>query len=237
MWLINTPIGRKVVMSVSGLALVAFLLFHGLMNLTLVFSEEAYNQICQLLGANWYALVGSMAIAFLVLVHFGMGMFLSHKNAIARGKDKYSVSVRQEGVSWESENMLILGCIVFGFLVLHLYNFWFRMQFAEINGGITVGAFDPQDGASYVRALFGAFPDSNHVQGLIYCVLYLLWLGAMFLHLNHGVWSALHTLGQTNKKLYNRVKIIGSCVAALAVLPFVIVVVYYMCINLTLIFS
>ena len=66
-------------MSVSGLALTAFLLFHGGMNLTLVFSEEAYNTICRLLGANWYALVGSMVIGFLVLVHFSFAMLLGHK--------------------------------------------------------------------------------------------------------------------------------------------------------------
>ncbi len=66
-------------MSVSGLALTAFLLFHGGMNLTLVFSEEAYNTICRLLGANWYALVGSMVIGFLVLVHFSFAMFSAIK--------------------------------------------------------------------------------------------------------------------------------------------------------------
>ena len=85
-------------MSVSGLALTAFLLFHGGMNLTLVFSEEVYNTICRLLGANWYALVGSMVIGFLVLVHFSFAMLLGHKNAIARGKSKYEVNIRQKGV-------------------------------------------------------------------------------------------------------------------------------------------
>ena len=66
MWLKDSSIGRKFVMALSGAALVFFLLFHGCMNLTLVFSEEAYNTICRLLGANWYAVVGSLGIAFLV---------------------------------------------------------------------------------------------------------------------------------------------------------------------------
>lgn len=43
-------------MSVSGLFLVLFLLFHMSMNLAAVFSTEAYNAICEFLGANWYAL-------------------------------------------------------------------------------------------------------------------------------------------------------------------------------------
>ena len=60
MWLKDSSIGRKFVMALSGAALVFFLLFHGCMNLALVFSEEAYNAICRFLGANWYAVIGPL---------------------------------------------------------------------------------------------------------------------------------------------------------------------------------
>jgi succinate dehydrogenase / fumarate reductase cytochrome b subunit len=56
MWLTNSSVGRKVVMSVTGLALVLFLTFHMAMNLVAVISAEGYNMICEFLGANWYAL-------------------------------------------------------------------------------------------------------------------------------------------------------------------------------------
>ena len=141
MWLKDSSIGRKFVMSISGLALVLFLLFHGCMNLAVVFSEEAYNTICHLLGANWYALIGTLGLAFLVLVHFCYAIYLTIQNRAARGNDRYAVTGKKEGVEWESENMLVLGIIVIGFLCLHLYNFWFRMQLAEITGGATAGAF------------------------------------------------------------------------------------------------
>ena len=59
MWLINSSIGRKVVMSVTGIALILFLTFHGCMNVVALFSGEAYNMICELLGANWYAVVAT----------------------------------------------------------------------------------------------------------------------------------------------------------------------------------
>ena len=49
MWLFNSSVGRKVVMSVSGAALVLFLLFHGAMNLVAIISEEGYNMICEFL--------------------------------------------------------------------------------------------------------------------------------------------------------------------------------------------
>lgn len=221
MWLTDSSIGRKFIMSLSGLALVLFLLFHGCMNLALVFSEDAYNWICRMLGANWYALIGTLGLAFLVLVHFSYAIILTIQNRLARGNDRYAIEARQEGVEWESKNMLVLGLIVIGFIILHLYNFWFKMQFAEISG-IQTGAFDPQNGAAYVKDLF-----TTPVWGQVYCVLYMLWLGALWLHLNHGVWSALHTLGWNNQLWLKRVKIIGTVVASLAILPFAIVVLYF----------
>ena len=226
MWLKDSSIGRKFVMSLTGLALVFFLLFHGCMNLAVIFSEDAYNTICRLLGANWYALVGTLGLAFLVVVHFSYALYLTLQNRAARGNDRYAVRGKKEGVEWESENMLVLGSVVIGFLVLHLYNFWFKMQFAEIIGHNT-GAFDPHEGAAYVRELFTA-----PTCGTIYCLLYLAWLCALWLHLNHGVWSALHTLGWNNLVWQKRIKVLGSVIATLAVLPFTLVVLYYLGLNI-----
>ena len=56
MWLSNSSIGRKVVMSITGLFLVLFLTFHMCMNLVALISPAGYNAVCQFLGANWYAL-------------------------------------------------------------------------------------------------------------------------------------------------------------------------------------
>ena len=221
MWLKDSSVGRKFVMALSGAALVLFLLFHGCMNLALVFSEEAYNTICRLLGANWYAVVGTLGLAFLVLVHFCYALYLTIQNRAARGNDRYDVRAKKEGVTWESENMLVLGLIILGFLCLHLYNFWFKMQFAELTG-IETGAFDPQNGASYVKALF-----TEPVWGQVYCVLYLLWFVVLWLHLNHGVGSAMTSMGLNNLKWQKRVEVISTVVATIALIPFTIVVLYY----------
>ena len=70
MWLINSSIGRKVVMSVTGIALILFLTFHCCMNVVALFSGKAYNMICELLGANWYAVAATLGLAALVVLHF-----------------------------------------------------------------------------------------------------------------------------------------------------------------------
>ena len=116
MWLKDSSIGRKFIMSISGLFLVLFLLFHGSMNLCLVIDDlcgtQAYNWICVMLGANWYALAGTLVLALGVLVHFCYAFILTIQNRAARGNDRYAVEARQEGVDWASKNMLALGIIV-----------------------------------------------------------------------------------------------------------------------------
>ncbi len=235
MWLKDSSIGRKLVMSVTGLFLVLFLLFHASMNIALLFSEEAYNWICEMLGANWYAIIGTLIIAGGVLVHFLYAFYLTILNRRARGNDRYAIEARQEGVDWNSKNMLVLGIIVIGFLVLHLANFWFKMQFAELTG-IHTGAFDPHDGASYVKFLFSGVVTVEGVQAPEWplwmhpaiCGLYLVWLTALWFHLTHGVWSALHTLGLSNNIWLSRIKCISNIVATLIVFMFAAVVFWYL---------
>ena len=232
MWLKDSSIGRKLVMSITGLALVLFLLFHGAMNLALVFSEEAYNVICSILGANWYALIATLGLGFLVVVHFAYALYLTIQNRMARGKDRYAVTAKREGVEWESENMLVLGFVVIGFIVLHLANLWFKMQFTEIMhmcgahefGVAMMGTvYEPTDGAGLVKALF-----TTPIWGQVYCALYLVWLLGLWFHLRHGIWSALHTMGLNNLKWMNRVKCISTLGATLVVSLFAIVVFYYL---------
>ncbi len=220
MWLIDSSIGRKLIMSISGAALVLFLLFHGLMNFVVIISPEGYNMICEFLGANWYALVGTLGLGALVVVHILYAFYLTFQNYRARGNMRYAVTKKQDDVEWSSKNMLVLGIIIFGFLALHLYNFWAKMQFVELQhmAGIDVDTSKVADGAFWVKELFSS---------PVYCVLYLIWLGALWFHLTHGVWSALHTLGWNNNTWMPRVKCISNIVSTLVVLLFVAVVLWF----------
>ena len=77
MWLCNSSIGRKVVMSVTGIALILFLTFHMSMNVVALFSGDAYNMVCEFLGANWYALVATLALAALAVIHIVYAFLLT----------------------------------------------------------------------------------------------------------------------------------------------------------------
>ena len=215
MWLINSSIGRKVVMSVTGIALILFLTFHGCMNVVALFSGEAYNLICEMLGANWYAVVATMGLAALAVIHIVYAFILTAQNRDARGTSRYEVAttVNPGKVEWASKNMLVLGIIICGGLLLHLFNFWYNMMFAELVGMPT--KLSPADGFGWISETF-----SNPV----FVVLYLIWLVAIWFHLTHGFWSSLQTLGLSGKTWFCRWKLIGYIYVTVLMLMFVAVV-------------
>ena len=134
MWLLNSSIGKKLIMSISGLFLVLFLLFHLSMNVAAVFSGEAYNMVCSLLGSNWYAVAATLVLAAGVVIHFVYAIILTLQNRKARGNDRYAINARPKGVEWASQNMFVLGLIVILFMLLHFSQFWYKMMFAELIG-------------------------------------------------------------------------------------------------------
>ena len=213
MWLINSSIGRKVVMSLTGIALILFLTFHMSMNIVALFSGEGYNMICEFLGANWYAVVATMGLAALALLHIVYAFWLTMQNRAARGTERYEVTAKPEKVEWASQNMLVLGIIVLLGLVLHFWNFWYNMMFAELVGFET--EFHPADGFAYIKETF-----SNPV----FVVLYIVWLVALWFHLSHGFWSAMHTLGWNGKTWFERWKTIGLVYSTVLMLGFLVVV-------------
>ena len=205
-------------MSVSGLFLVLFLLFHMSMNLAAVFSTEAYNAICEFLGANWYALAGTLILAAGVVVHLVYATVLTLHNRSSRGSQRYAMTAEPEGGTWASRNMYVLGIIIVLGLLLHLYNFWYNMQFAEIIGNHELGPFPPADGAAYIAALFSS---------PVYCIIYLVWFAAIWFHLTHGFWSAFHTIGWDNQTWLPRLKRIANVVATIVFLCFALVVIVF----------
>ena len=213
MWLINSSIGRKVVMSVTGIALILFMTFHCCINVAALFSGEAYNTICELLGANWYAVAATLGLAALAVCHIVYAFILTAQNRRARGSERYAVTDRPAKVEWASQNMLVLGIIVVLGLLLHLFNFWYNMMFAELVGMETV--LSPSDGFGLMKETFG---------NPVFVVLYVIWLVAIWFHLSHGFWSAMQTLGWNGKVWFCRWKAIGIAYVTILMVCFLVVV-------------
>ncbi len=224
-FLCNSSLGKKLVMSVTGCCLVLFLLFHMSMNLVALISPAGYNMICAFLGANWYAVVATVGLAALVVLHFVYALILTINNYRARGSQRYAVTANEPGVEWASKNMLVLGVIVVLGLLLHLAHFWSKMMLVEL-----MGAEASMVGDQLIHATDGAALVAYTFSNPINVVLYIIWLVALWFHLNHGVWSMMQTVGWANDIWYPRLKCISKIVSTLIVLGFMAVVIaFFVC--------
>ena len=218
-FLTDSSLGRKLVMSVSGCFLVLFLLFHMSMNIVAIANIAGhtpfglnYDAICEFLGTNWYALAGTLVLAAGVVVHIVYAFILTLQNRKARGAVRYAVTVKEEGVSWASKNMLALGIIVALGLGMHLCHFWAKMQLVELLGGHS------PEGVAIIAETFSHW---------YVVVLYLIWFAAIWFHLTHGVWSMFQTAGWANDKWYCRLKCIATIAATLICAGFAAVAVAF----------
>jgi succinate dehydrogenase / fumarate reductase cytochrome b subunit len=180
------------------------------MNLVLIFSYDAYNFIAnEILGANWWAIIGTGVIALGFVFHIIYAVVLTLQNRKARGSDRYA-SASKTPVAWSSKNMFVLGVFILLFLIVHLYQFWYNMQFKELLE--LPGA--REDSAQLVTEVL-----SN---GWVLAI-YIVAFAALWLHLTHGFWSALQTIGWNNTKWMKRIKVIGNIFATIICLGFMIV--------------
>ena len=208
MWLTNSSLGRKLVMAITGACLVLFVTFHCLMNSVAILWPEAYNTICFLLGANWYALVASAGLALLFVIHILYAVWLTVQNRKARGNDRYAVTSKPKQVEWASQNMLVLGIVILAFLVLHLVQFWSKMQLAELMGNHEP---DPANGIYFIDQAFKC---------PVTVVAYVIGFIALWFHMTHGFWSMFQSAGWDNGIWMPRLKTIGNWWTSIVVVLF-----------------
>ena len=210
MWLTCSTVGRKFVMAVSGAVLVLFVTFHCCMNSIAICWPAAYNTLCEFLGANWYALVASVALALFILLHIVYACWLTLQNRKARGPVAYAVSKKPKTVEWSSKNMLVLGIVVLAFLVVHLIQFWAKMQLQEIRGVHDV--LPPAAGTLFLQEAF----QTNWTW-----IVYIIGFIALWFHLNHGIWSMFQSVGWDNTVWIARFKKLAICWSSVVCLVFI----------------
>lgn len=212
--ILKSSIGKKLIMSISGLFLIIFLLLHGTINFfsvidTFTGKYGAADGLFQM-GCDFMALpivtvmVPVLALGF--IVHIVYAFILTLKNIDTRGGYKrYEVSNKAATESWASKNMLALGIIVLGFLAFHLTHFWADMQLKEFMGA------EAENPYLLLEETFGQW---------WVVLLYLIWFGALWFHLTHGFWSAFQTVGWSNTVWMKRLTVIGYIFATLIFLIF-----------------
>ena len=206
-------------MALTGICLVLFVTFHVLMNAVALIWPTAYNSVCEFLGANWYALAASAGLALLFIIHIVYACWLTLQNRKARGTDRYAVTTRPPQVEWASKNMLVLGIVIVAFLVVHLVQFWAKMQWQELRHAEL--AVLPVLNGTPVPPAMGTMMLQLAFSEIWTPIVYIIGFIALWFHMNHGFWSMLHTVGWNNNVWMPRLKKIGCWWTSIVVLLFI----------------
>ena len=200
-----STIGRKVVMAVTGLVLFGFVFAHMLGNLQMFLPDhEAINHYGKFLremlhgGGIWVAravLLGSVSL------HIWAAWSLTRTSWKARPVS-YRV-VTPDASTYASRTMRWSGPIVFLFIVYHLLHF---------TVGIVHPAFEEGEVYGNVIVGFSFWPVA---------VAYVIAILALGLHLRHGAWSMLQTLGASHPQWDRLRNLAATAFTVIIVLGFI----------------
>ncbi len=208
--ILTSSIGKKLIMSITGLFLILFLFVHMLANSAYLFGPEAFDAVIEFMGSPFIVVMVPVLAAGFV-IHIIYAAYLTRYNMKARGNQRYEVANATQGDSWASQNMFVLGIIIFGVLVFHLSHFWAKMQLPEFTGG------HAENGNVLMEQTFG---------NIWITLVYLVWFAALWFHLTHGFWSAFQTLGANNSKWLSRLKVVSYIYSTIIAVGFSIIAIF-----------
>jgi len=177
---LGTSVGTKILIGLTGLALVGFLIFHLAGNLLLFFGPVEYNVHAQELIDNPLVVPAEIGLLAIFLLHVYKALVNWGRNLLARPHD-YQIHKWAGGASRKtlgSTTMIVSGTVTFAFVAWHLVTFKYGPYY-QAGGG--------------ERDLYRLLIEVFHEP--IYVVLYTICMVILGLHLRHGVSSAFQSLG------------------------------------------
>ena len=190
---VNSPVGAKVVMAVTGLALMGFVVMHMAGNLLVYAGRDALNKYAEglhSLGALLWLARAGLLVAF--VAHVAMAFKLTMANRAARPVGyQYNATVQ---ATLASRLMPQTGFVLLAFLIYHLAHFTFRVtdpSYQELGqydvyGMVIKGFSDPVVAGTYIVAML-----------------------ALGLHLFHGASSVWQSLGINHPRYVGLLRMIG----------------------------
>ncbi len=173
----ESTIGKKVVMGVTGLGLIGFVVMHMAANLQMFIGPDAMREYAELLRTIpellWLARAGLVGMAIL---HVVAAVQLTARNRAARATD-YARHEPQAS-TFASRWMRVGGVFLLVFIIIHLGHF--------TTGWFNEGMVHMQPYGNVVL-LFKYSP--------VWVVIYVIAMAVLGLHLYHGTWASLRTLG------------------------------------------
>ena len=229
---LTSSLGKKLIMSLTGLFLCTFLIVHLIGNLQLFKDDAGYafNNYAYFMTHFTPIKVVSYLLYLSIIVHAVYALILTIKNKAARpiGYNQYDGNANS---AWNSRNMGILGTVLLIFIVTHMQNFWFQYKFGTTpyveyhtelaTGNQEIISLDeiPNDYIGYQSLNDGTIETVKSkdlyrqvavaFKNPLLVGLYLLGMAALAFHLIHGFQSAFQTIGFNHKRYVGIIKWIG----------------------------
>jgi len=203
-----SSIGKKIIVAVTGLALLGFLLGHMVGNLKIFLGPDKLNSYAAWLhsmpGMLWAARLGLLG-AF--VAHVVTTIFLVIQNRAAREEPyEFKETVQAPG---SSRIMIVSGTIILCFVIFHILHF---------TVGVASGYHDPagdfydskngwHDVSKMVIHSFSQYPAIS--------LFYIFSMALLCSHLSHGFASVFQTLGLRTERSWPLIRAAGYGYAAL----------------------
>lgn len=228
--LLSSSLGKKLIMSLTGLFLCTFLIVHLAGNLQLFYDDQgkAFNDYAHFMTHFTPIRIVSYLLYASIVIHAIYALVLTIHNRKARPVS-YAVYRGSENSAWSSRNMGILGTVLLVFIVTHMSNFWWKyhndgVPYIEYRTDLatqetTVTELIGDEYTDYVKYI------DNDVEVLkakdlykqvqftfknwLLVAFYVLAMAALSFHLIHGFKSAFQTLGFDHRKYAPVIRFLG----------------------------
>jgi succinate dehydrogenase / fumarate reductase, cytochrome b subunit len=197
-WLSGT-LSQKNLMALTGLFLCFFLVIHLAGNLQLLLPTKVaqwqFNFYSKLLSENIFIHFISYILFATIIAHAIYALVVTINNRRANGK-RYEYDRRGASSKWYSRKMGLLGTVILFFLIIHLRDFWYEVQF----GHLPLDKDGQEDLYTLVVTVY---------RNGWYVLIYVLCMVALGYHLLHGFFSAARTLGVCHPRYVSWIRIGG----------------------------
>jgi succinate dehydrogenase / fumarate reductase cytochrome b subunit len=175
----QSSVGKKVIMAVTGLVMVAYLITHVLANLLVFQGPAKINAYSAFLHGTGGALWAARLVLLVALVlHIVAAVQLAERRQDARPVG-YAAGREPQVSTFAARTIRWGGALILAFLVYHILHF-------------TIGTAHPDfiEGNPYHNVATG-------FHNPIVVAVYLIAMAAVGLHLYHGIWSSGRSLGMS----------------------------------------
>lgn len=209
----RSSIGRKMIVALTGLALVLFLAGHLSGNLLIFAGSEAFNDYAQFLheslhGAGvWIARIGLLVV---LVLHVWFTILLTKENKAASPKYEHGATVQAPK---SSRIMIWSGLTILAFIVFHILHF-------TVKAGSDFSTYLETTADGTVRHDAHRMVIAGFQNGLV-SIFYIIAMTCLCSHLSHGVSSIFQTLGLRSKKTAGAIKFLSNAYAIVIYLGFI----------------